>query len=261
MKSGSWKWVIFLVRRGQAAFGSEDDGLSPLTAKQARRLREHLGGSGDKLSRLMARRLRPQRTTVRLICDAAGWSGGIDINGSLDEYDHRAWRHSTYRTAPEFGGRDDKMFHEAVEHGLHAWVNGRQRRSDEGVRTFLCPRRRSADAGRCAGVLRGHAASGHRAGLVSRIAVCLLDGGVGNGSGSSASASTPRPPAVVGVTISGSRQLKAAVERVAVTQIEELGQDPCTKISRRHVRARSAARLRNAWSPASSSTTPDHLTT
>ncbi len=96
---------LYLVRHGQASFGSRDyDQLSPLGVEQARRLGAWLAASGTPCARLRSGTLVRQRETARHCLQA--WLGDSATlpeplpDSGFDEFDHRE---VLLRAAPEFG--------------------------------------------------------------------------------------------------------------------------------------------------------------
>ena len=83
--------TLYLVRHGQASFGSENyDQLSPLGQQQSHRLGEYFASKGIRFDAALTGTLRRQIQTHAAICDGAGivlpalaWPG-------LNEYDSEA---------------------------------------------------------------------------------------------------------------------------------------------------------------------------
>lgn len=82
--------VIYLIRHGQASFGSEDyDRLSELGRRQAGMLGAHLRYSGATFDALISGTLRRQRDTAEGIAAALGPAApATSVKEAFNEYDH-----------------------------------------------------------------------------------------------------------------------------------------------------------------------------
>ncbi len=132
--------VIYLIRHGQASFGSEDyDQLSELGRRQAGLLGVHLRNSGVPFDALISGTLRRQRDTAAGI--AAGLGPGAPAAGVKDafnEYDHagviRAYLPLFMSEVGAPRGlaeadvfRDHKLFEFAFRFMVKAWMDNAPR--------------------------------------------------------------------------------------------------------------------------------------
>lgn len=93
--------LLFLVRHGQASFGSADyDRLSDLGRQQSRWLGEYFRERGLRFKRVLAGSLKRQQDTAGEILGAMGATVPVEIHAGLDEYPAEA----LYRA--HTGGRD-----------------------------------------------------------------------------------------------------------------------------------------------------------
>lgn len=93
--------LLFLVRHGQASFGSADyDRLSDLGRQQARWLGEYFRARGLRFRRVVAGSLKRQRDTATELLGAMGASNEVLEHPGLDEYRGEALYHAMT------GGRD-----------------------------------------------------------------------------------------------------------------------------------------------------------
>lgn len=115
---------IFLVRHGQASFGSDDyDQLSPLGLEQARILGEWFGHCKQSFDRVVTGDLKRHRQTADACMTALSECGGDVIERGIDagfnEYDHDE---IMMRHRPEFADPDAvKRFLAAHENGKRAF--------------------------------------------------------------------------------------------------------------------------------------------
>lgn len=115
---------IFLVRHGQASFGSADyDQLSPLGVEQARALGEWFGRCGQSFDRIVTGDLKRHRQTADACLTALSAFGGNAVERGSDagfnEYDHDE---IMIRHRPEFADPDEmKRFLAAHENGKRAF--------------------------------------------------------------------------------------------------------------------------------------------
>jgi broad specificity phosphatase PhoE len=80
--------TIYLVRHGQASFGTDDyDRLSSLGRQQSSLVGEHLAASGQAIDRIYTGALRRQRETAELIAANLPTPPPIAIEPAFDEYD------------------------------------------------------------------------------------------------------------------------------------------------------------------------------
>ena len=128
--------VIYLIRHGQASFGSEDyDRLSELGQRQAGILGAYLKRSSIPFDALFSGALRRQQDTLAGIVDALGpRTPGTGVMDAFNEYDHvgviRAYlplfmaRIGTPRGLGEAEVfRDHKLFELAFRFMVKAWMD------------------------------------------------------------------------------------------------------------------------------------------
>lgn len=124
--------TLFLVRHGQASFGSDDyDRLSPIGVQQATHLRDHLNENSVELHAIRSGRLQRQRRTAEILASAAGVP--ITVSPAFDEYDaHALMQHHARITGEPLqslqgmaGRADPRAFQQHLERVSRAWVEGR----------------------------------------------------------------------------------------------------------------------------------------
>ena len=117
--------LLFLVRHGQASFGSADyDRLSDLGRQQSRWLGEYFRERGLRFKRVLAGSLKRQQDTASEILSAMGATVPVVIHAGLDEYHAEA----LYRS--HTGGRDQLQHQHAdyrdywrtLKAAMHAWA-------------------------------------------------------------------------------------------------------------------------------------------
>jgi broad specificity phosphatase PhoE len=134
---------IFLVRHGQASFGSADyDRLSPLGVEQSRRLGGWLGANGMRIDRVVTGGMLRHRQTAEACIEAMPVerraSGAWSADDGFNEYDHHE---VLIREQPAFedpdevkrfvrtpaNGRADgrRAFQEIFERAMLRWMSGR----------------------------------------------------------------------------------------------------------------------------------------
>lgn len=122
---------IFLVRHGQASFGSADyDRLSALGELQVAHLRDHLLHIGQPIHAIYSGSLRRQRSTAAIIDGAVAC--GCTTLPAFDEYDAHSLikRHSALTGMPleslQGNGAtpDHRAFQRRLEEVGRAWVAG-----------------------------------------------------------------------------------------------------------------------------------------
>jgi broad specificity phosphatase PhoE len=126
--------IVLLVRHGQASFGAEDyDVLSDVGAGQSRVLGRSMADiprAGERAPAvLMSGAMRRQQDTARILAEAAGWQGSLDVDERWDEFDHLAvieaypeLRHDS-RSAITAGTIDRREFHEIFEKATARWAS------------------------------------------------------------------------------------------------------------------------------------------
>lgn len=110
---------LWLVRHGQAAFGTEDyDRLTPLGWEQARWLGGHLAARGVGFDRIAAGTLRRQQETARAIAEALG--GTVETVPGLEEYDAEALLAALGHT--DHAALDRKAYFRALREAMRRWA-------------------------------------------------------------------------------------------------------------------------------------------
>ncbi len=93
MKQGTWSAsvlhvsVLYLVRHGQASFGTEDyDRLSPRGKDQSQSLGTFLMRAGTTPTSITSGDMKRQRQTAQGLIEAADWDTKLDIDPGWDEF-------------------------------------------------------------------------------------------------------------------------------------------------------------------------------
>lgn len=139
---------IYLVRHGQASFGSHDyDRLTPAGVTQCEQLARHWRVIGRQVDLVFSGSLRRQRESADAFARAAAEAGGTAAAvwplAGFEEYDHDALLAAQARqpsTLPN--GEERRDFHRRLSALLAAWTEG----SLAGVETFAAFRDRCAGA-------------------------------------------------------------------------------------------------------------------
>ncbi|HXA48608.1 MAG TPA: histidine phosphatase family protein [Burkholderiaceae bacterium] len=130
---------IFLVRHGQASFGSADyDQLSPLGVEQARVLGEWFGQCGQRFDRVITGDLKRHKQTAESCMQALGAFTDQQIERQIDagfnEYDHEEimLRHRPEFADPEATKRflatqenPKRAFQHEFEQAMARWMSGK----------------------------------------------------------------------------------------------------------------------------------------
>lgn len=129
--------TLFLVRHGQASFGSDNyDRLSALGVQQASYLRDHLNQNAVELHAILSGRLQRQRGTAEILASTTGIP--IAISPAFDEYDaHTLMQHHARLTGEPLlslqgstGRADPRAFQQHLERVSRAWVAGQIKAQD-----------------------------------------------------------------------------------------------------------------------------------
>jgi len=122
--------ALYLVRHGQASFGSGDyDRLTTTGLEQCRVLARHWLSLGRPVPQVFSGPLRRQRMSAEAFCAVLAEhraAGPVpEIVGGLEEYDHHALLVEFAGGAGGAGERetDRRRFHRQLESALHAWVD------------------------------------------------------------------------------------------------------------------------------------------
>jgi broad specificity phosphatase PhoE len=120
--------TLYLVRHGQASFGSDDyDRLSELGHRQCRALGEHFRSMGTRFDTVLTGTLRRHRETCEGIAEGLGQKLEPEVWAGLDEYDPEAIVRAVHSgeiaapTTPEAVKQHFRLLRE----GLIAWMQGR----------------------------------------------------------------------------------------------------------------------------------------
>lgn len=120
--------LLYLVRHGQASFGSEDyDRLSDLGRRQSRWLGEYFAERGLAFRRVVSGTLRRQTETTKEILAGMACAPSFDTHAGLDEYDgvalYAAYTGGADQRAHQRGDRKD--YWRAFRAAHEAWSGGR----------------------------------------------------------------------------------------------------------------------------------------
>jgi broad specificity phosphatase PhoE len=128
--------TIYLVRHGQASFGTDNyDHLSATGREQARQLGNYFAELGERIDRIYSGSLRRQTETAELIGESFAQSAPpIAIEPAFDEYDSDLILHTFAKSLtseqlleagwPELR-TDRRKFQFFLERAARAWVDGR----------------------------------------------------------------------------------------------------------------------------------------
>lgn len=127
--------TIYLVRHGQASFGTDDyDRLSDTGREQVRQLGNYFAELGERIDRIYSGSLRRQTETAELIAQSFTDAPPIAIEPAFDEYDsdlilHTFARSLTPEQLAEAGWpqlrTDRRKFQFFLERAARAWVEAR----------------------------------------------------------------------------------------------------------------------------------------
>ena len=179
--------LLFLVRHGQASFGTADyDRLSDLGRQQARWLGEYFSERGLHFKRVVAGTLKRQQDTASEIlaamqaagtAEARAAAAQIDTHAGLDEYNGEALYHAHTggRDVLEHQQRDYRDYWRTLKTAMHAWAAGTLTGTPETWEAFGA-RTRAALSAACAGAARDDAilvvSSG---GAISRAVIDIIN--------------------------------------------------------------------------------------
>lgn len=119
---------LFLVRHGQASFGTDDyDRLSELGARQCRRLGEHWRARGLRFEAAYTGTLRRHRQSFDALAEGLGGLGEPTALPGMNEYDAEAIVHTLH---PQPLPRPDtpelvRQHFRLLKDGLLQWMDGR----------------------------------------------------------------------------------------------------------------------------------------
>jgi broad specificity phosphatase PhoE len=114
--------AIFLVRHGQASFGSDNyDQLSPRGEEQARQLGYAWEAAGWLPTTAASGSMQRHHQTALGALAAAGQNDGYDVDHGWDEFDHEAVLEAQI---PGFQTKDPRAFQDAFVHATDRWAAG-----------------------------------------------------------------------------------------------------------------------------------------
>ena len=121
---------IYLVRHGQAAFGTDDyDRLTETGIAQCRQLARHWRAIGRHVNLVFSGTLRRQRESAEAFVHAAAEQGGsalpVHSLPGIEEYDHLSLllAHQGVGSLPD-ASEDRRAFHRQLSGALQAWAAG-----------------------------------------------------------------------------------------------------------------------------------------
>ncbi len=127
--------AIYLVRHGQAAFGTDDyDRLTTVGEEQCHVLGRHWTVLGRPLSGIYAGAMQRQRRSAEIFASASRGESttipAVTVVPGLEEYDHEALIEqygllSGNDVSSVSIRRDRRSFHDLLTRALRAWVDGR----------------------------------------------------------------------------------------------------------------------------------------
>jgi broad specificity phosphatase PhoE len=134
---------LYVVRHGQASFGSHDyDQLSAMGQQQSRWLGEYFAQSGLNFDRVFLGTLKRHQQTLDGICSGAGtelggqWGKLAQWYPGLNEYDSEVMlRARLGNINPQDAARDRRFYFRELREALYDWVDGRLNTPD--YQTFI----------------------------------------------------------------------------------------------------------------------------
>lgn len=124
---------VYLVRHGQAAFGTDDyDRLTETGIAQCRQLARHWRAIGRRVDLVYTGRLRRQRESAEAFVKAAAEDGGITLPvkalPGIEEYDHLSLLAAHQGAGRESDATEDRRaFRRRLSGALKAWAAGELR--------------------------------------------------------------------------------------------------------------------------------------
>ena len=128
--------VIYLVRHGQACFGTDDyDRLSDRGLQQSRTLGEQLRRRGIVPDRIVTGSMLRQVQTAQAACGMADWTAPLQVDPGWDEFN--ASELIAALPDPDPGHRtDSRAFQRTLEAAAHRWQSGQF--DDEYPESYQC---------------------------------------------------------------------------------------------------------------------------
>ena len=116
--------VLYLVRHGQASFGTEDyDRLSPRGKDQSQSLGTFLMRAGTTPTSITSGGMKRQRQTAQGLIEAADWDTQLDIDPGWDEFNATDLI-SAYPTDDPSAKSDSRAFQRLLEKASTRWASG-----------------------------------------------------------------------------------------------------------------------------------------
>ncbi|MBP2388840.1 histidine phosphatase family protein [Paeniglutamicibacter kerguelensis] len=116
--------VLYLVRHGQASFGTEDyDRLSPRGKDQSQSLGNFLMRAGTTPTSITSGDMKRQRQTAQGLIEAADWDTTLDIDPGWDEF-NASDLISAYPTDDPSAKSDSRAFQRLLEKASTRWASG-----------------------------------------------------------------------------------------------------------------------------------------
>lgn len=120
---------IYLVRHGQAPFGTDDyDRLTATGVTQCEQLARHWRAIGRRIDCLYSGTLRRQRDSAAAFARAFGEPGGAALEPreltGFEEYNHRALLDAHEGGDDRAESKDPREFHRRLTRALAAWTDG-----------------------------------------------------------------------------------------------------------------------------------------
>lgn len=117
---------LYLVRHGQASYGSDDyDRLSDLGWRQSRWLGEYFAERGIAFDRIVRGTLRRHAETLEGIGEGLGAAPAFDADAGLNEYDSLSLLRARYgELEGRQQGADRRAHFRMLREALYAWAEG-----------------------------------------------------------------------------------------------------------------------------------------
>jgi len=116
--------VLYLVRHGQASFGTEDyDRLSPRGREQSQALGSALMQAGASPVRIVTGAMLRQRQTAQGLVEAAGWTTPAGIDPRWDEFNATELIGACPADDPQ-ARTDSRAFQRLLEKASTRWASG-----------------------------------------------------------------------------------------------------------------------------------------
>jgi broad specificity phosphatase PhoE len=170
--------VLYLVRHGQASFGTGDyDRLSPRGREQSQALGTALGNMGTAPARMVSGAMLRQRQTAQGLLDAAGWAADVDIDPRWDEFNATELINALPEGDPA-ARTDSRAFQRLLEKASARWASGEHDGDYAETYPAFTQRIEAALDGALDGLVSGQAAVVvSSSGAIAWAAARLLDGG------------------------------------------------------------------------------------